>query len=312
MERAAKEAEEKAAKRAAKQAESNHLKDEIDRVKSQNEKKSEELKLLESYRKFVEELSPPELREKAAIPDPAAKDGTFLTQRIPLVVPFKTPGQLLEGIESLEEKDVFLIEHEREVEEQLEVNKHQIMSEKLQIEKEVEEVNEKLKLLSKTHTTLQQKKEAAEARRKNTTDQMSNTDTNHSIIDRVRRVYESCTEPKPPYSNNIVEMLRFIEGTLSELIEKRKHMEIEMKDILKQKEAARQKDRRTKLVEELNKKAEKEREAKNKKIQMRNQRVTKQVGRPPMMKSMISRQVKVSVVKEEDPQERDQREFLGE
>lgn len=308
VEKAAKEAEEKAAKRAAKQAESNHLKDETDRVKSQNEKKSEELKLLESYRKFVEELSPPELREKVVVPDPALKDATFLTQRVPLVVPFKTPGQLLEGIESLEEKDVFLIEHEREVEEQLEVNKHQIMLERLQIEKEVEEVNEKLKVLSKTHAMLQQKLEAAHLRRRQTTEQMSSTETNHSIIERVKRVYDSCTDPKPPANNNIVEMLRFIEGTLSELIEKRKYM---TKETLKYKEGIRQKDRRTKLVEELNKKAERDRQLKNEKIQKRNQRVTKQVGRPPMNKSMITRQVKVNVVKEEDPEERDQREFLG-
>jgi len=305
VEHAAKEAEEKAAKRAAKQGESNHLKDETDRVKSLFEKRSEELKLLDSYRRFVEELSPAELQK------PPDKEGTFLTQRIPLLVPFKTPGQLLEAIESLEEKDVFLIEHEREVEEQLEVNKHQILQERMQVDKEVEAVSDKLRTLSKTQTQLEQKLDSAHARLRKTTEQLTSTDTNHAVVERVRRIYDLCA-PQTSGVPSIVDMLRTVEECLERFILKRNLMDAEQKDVLKQREARQQKERRTLLVQELNKKASEERQRKNEKIQKRNQRVTKQVGRPPMAKSMISKQVKVSVVKEEDPEERDQREFLGE
>lgn len=305
VEHAAKEAEEKAAKRAAKQAESNHLKDETDRVKSLYEKRSEELKLLDSYRRFVEELSPAELQK------PPDKEGTFLTQKVPLLVPFKTPGQLLEAIESLEEKDVFLIEHEREVEEQVEVNKHQILQERMQVDRESEVVNEKLRTLSKVQTQLEQKLDTAHARLRKTTEQLTSTDTNHAVVERVRSIYDLCA-PQTSGIPNIVDMLRTIEECLERYILKRNLMDSEQKDLLKDKETKLQKDRRILLIQELNKKTAEERQRKNEKIQKRNQRITKQVGRPPMAKSMISKQVKVSVVKEEDPNERDQREFLGE
>ena len=291
-------AEKKNKTRIEKQHQINNLVEQIQLKKSKTDRLSEEMKTLEQYKQFVDEIIPSEEHEE----DPGS---TYITEAQSKAFA-KTPAQFLEAISAFEENNLFLIENSQEAEQELEALK-------LQNQNALEEVNKKLTEISNKITTIKQQKQTLESKRKELStdkeeEQEVEKETMILIHSQLCRIYEdlggdSSNNPSP------LEMLETIEATLESYLKKRATLDLET---LKKLEREIDKKRRHENVVLEQQRKEKARQEMNEKIEKRKQRVVKKTGRPNMTRSKLPEKQKV-VVKPVEPQEvKDWREFLEE
>lgn len=300
MDNAIAETEKKLLERIEKQELISKLTEDIDVKIAQSERKNEELRQLEEYKKFIDEITPPEFIQKTERP----VGNTFITEQMPLKIFFKSPWHFLERINSLEEKNLFLIEHAQEAEQELETLKHQQEGIRREILDSSNEISSNLSNYKKQKQALEIK--LTEKAMDIEADVILDEKTIQTINEKVMRLYEYLGGDT---SNNPsdLDMLEAIEAELERYLEKRASMEI---NLLKDREKKVDKKRRNqKVLEEQEKQAKKIQED-NERMRLRRERVIKREGRVQMAKTRPPEKERKKTPPKIPQEELDRRMFL--
>lgn len=247
------------------------LNQEINKVDNEMSKYEEQLNACLKYKKFLDDLTPPEHLKAVADRKADAKQKKYdakVSQGIDIDMDdvesdededdmyFKRPEQLLEIFAQLEERNLFLIQNVQETEEGLEELKtnmadtEQKMKEKTeQLDKNIKGLNEKIKL---------EQVKAEQYRRRSS----ANTTTGNlvkllsALSEKVREVYRKCDFDGGEQMMTL-DMLRGIEGKLESLLREIKGLgEQKVKEAEKKKETERRNRVRRKKKEEQKKQYE--------------------------------------------------------
>ncbi|CAG9327705.1 unnamed protein product [Blepharisma stoltei] len=301
-EKKAQEAQAKTNERISKQTRINDLANDIEMKNGLFDRKNEELKQLEEYKKFIDELTPPEFIQKPSDP----KDPTFLTEQDTPQLFFKSPWQLIARIKSLEEENVNLIQHGQEAETELEA---------LRLKNEIkkDELNKKLEQIAININRLKSEKQKLKERIKAlSADKEENFLVDERTMMKIReQIFQLYQEIGGDASNNPtdLDMLLEIENKLEQLLRKKNLLsEKELKQIEKDIDKVR---RSEKVEQERLKNLEKLKEI-NEKLEMRKKRVVKKVGRPQMTRSKLPEKVEKKVAPTIPQEVKDWKEFLEE
>lgn len=300
MDNAISETEKKVMERLEKQELISKLTEDIDIKLTQSERKSEELKLLEEYKKFIDEITPPEFIQKTEQPSGT----TFITEQIPLKIFFKSPWQFLERINSLEEKNLFLIEHAQEAEQELETLKHQQEGIRREILDSSNEISTNLSNYKKQKQVLEAK--LSDKVSEVESDAFLDEKTMQQINLKVLKLFEY-TGGDSSNNPSDLDMLEAIEAALEKYLDKRSAMDI---NLLKEREKKVDKYRRNlKVIEEQQKQADKIRED-NERMRQRRERVIKREGRVQMLKTRPPEKERKKTPPKISQEELDRRMFL--
>jgi hypothetical protein len=284
--------------RGEKQVQINEIREQIDIMVGQTEKKREELEVLEKFKRFVEMFIPSD---------------TFLTETLET----RSPQKLLDQVQMMEENNLFLIEHLQESETQLETLKHQN--------------RDKLRTTTTMHqsiladlASLERQSEAIQVRLQKQavivapdqvldlpTVKLSYSAKSHLSIEELRRKVEGVFRfvgGDPSSNTTVLDMLERVEVELEGLLKKRDCIE---PDVLKMKEKEQDRERRQNMIVK-----KKELEAKHNaetqlRIEQRKKNSVKKTGRQVMVRSRPQEKSRKVVVVEVDPEEELAREFLG-
>jgi hypothetical protein len=300
MDNAISDTEKKLLERLEKQELISKLTEDIDVKIAQSERKNEELRQLEEYKKFIDEITPPEFIQKTE----RTVGDTFITEQMPLKIFFKSPWHFLERINSLEEKNLFLIEHAQEAEQELEILKHQQEGIRREILDSSHEISSNLSNYKKQKQALEMK--LTEKVMDVEADVILDEKTMETINEKVMRLYEYLGGDT---SNNPsdLDMLEAIEAELERYLEKRALMEI---NLLKEREKKVDKKRRNqKVIEEQEKQAKKIQED-NDRMRLRRERVIKREGRVQMAKTRPPEKERKKTPPKIPQEELDRRMFL--
>ncbi|OMJ70262.1 hypothetical protein SteCoe_31795 [Stentor coeruleus] len=259
------------------------------------ERKLEELKQYEVYRKFLNQIS-----QQMSF---TREENMFLTQDNLLC---SNPGQILESINELESSNLFQVRQLQEVEQELELLKSQNQAFEQSIEGKLETLKSSIKVLEKQKEGLMFKtrnlvKEETEAH-------VIDEKTLEEIHLRLLEFMDIVGNEKSSNPNDL-EMLEIVELALSEKMEQRALMDEEfMKKLEKEVEKARRVDK----IEKLKEKEVRKREEINELLKQRKNKIVKKTGRIVMPRSKIVE--KIAQTKEPViPQEvLDRIEFLDE
>ena len=287
----AKLAEDKAVERNERQKELKNLLDEIDSLKAKVDRKIDELKALEDYKEFVEELVPND-----------NKSGVFVTETF---TSFKFFAKRLEeGINSLETTNLFQIQQAQEDEQELEMLRHKNHQSKIQEMKKCSVMKNTVHLLEA------QKKQLEEKLKKISTAEEIEAPADESNSKRVHNelvlLFIDCggdmtNNPKE------LEMLEFIEKVFDNSL---KIKETKNPNSLITLEKEIERERRRKNIEDQNNKNVKKNEEIARKIEQRKQKVVKKDGRKDMKRSKLHEKVEVEQLPDESESVLDRREFL--
>lgn len=301
------------------------LNQEINKVDSEMSKYEEQLNACLKYKKFLDNLTPPEHLKAVADRKAAAKQAKYANKRAAGVevelddissgddddeMFFHKPEQLLDIFAQLEERNLFLIQNVQETEEALEELKQKMadteqkMSEKTeQLDKNIKGLNEKIRL----------EQVKAEQYRRRTS---ANTTTGNlvkllvALSEKVREVYRKCDFDGGEQMMTL-DMLREIEGRLEGLLNEIKGLgEQKVKEAEKKKETERRNRVRRKKKEEQKKQYE-ERLAKS--TARAKAEVIRQTGKQLMFRSPPLRQKRKKEVneKQNDDDAEDVKKFFS-
>jgi myosin heavy subunit len=286
----ASQAEKRIIERNEKQKELKALQEEIDLLKAKVDREKDELKILEDYKAFVEELVPTE-----------NKAGVFLTESSLSLE--SIARKLQEAINSLETSNLFQIQQAQEDEQELEMLRHRNHELKLKENARFYEMK------TSVHGLEQQKKILEEKIRKISVNEGIELPIDEHSSKRVHTelvlLFEECggdltNNPKE------LEMLETIEKAFEKLL---KDKDRKNKEILKKVENEISKEHRLKKVEDQNIKPIKRNE-KIKKIEQLKEKFVKKVGRKDMKRSKLHEKVEIKEAPNEPQEVLDRREFL--
>ena len=287
-------AERKAKERSEKQAKIAILEQDIERLTGKVERKTEEFKQLCGLKAFVEELSNSQESKHSS---------TFVTAR---VEDGYTPTALLRSVNTLEQKNLFLIQQVQEVESNLENLRSKGKNEEKGLSLECENIKNNIRLIERNKESLTGKLDSILY--EEVEQPLVNEETMRKIHNCLGEIFvmiggDLNTQPTD------FEILEKLENSIRAEIEKTKLMD---EEVLRHKEKEVEKNRRVKNVEVQ--KAREVLKAKeiSEKIQRRKEKVIKKVGRKPMMRSKIPEKEVVEEVIEIPQEILDRREFLEE
>jgi hypothetical protein len=287
-------AERKIKERIEKQTELNVLQQEIEYVYGAVERKKEELRHLCVFKEFVEEL----LASREAL-----RSSTFVTAHTEEA---HTPSSLLQSINSLEKKNVFLIAQAQDAEINLENFRAKTHSEIKTLQSHNEEVKHDIRTIEKQQDLITSKLSS-----------MINERAEEPLIspETMKLIHEALVDMFITVGGDSValpsdfEILEHIENSIRAEIDKTKLLG---EEVLRIREKEIEKNRRFKNVEALKmKEVEKAKEIAEK-LERRKNKVLKKSGRMKMERSKIPEKVveKAKVVVPQDILDR--REFLEE
>lgn len=256
------------------QAECSRITESIEIMQVTYERKLEELKHLESLKKFVEEVTVQSMSNEG--------ESVFLTQKDAL---FKAPGQILENIDLLESNNLFLVRQVQEAEAETDV----LIGKTIQIE---EQIFNKSQDLANGVKVLEKQKENVLTKIKN----FSREEKEDFIIDEktLEEIQKRLEEMIEIIGINSIdhlsplEMLEIIENSLQEQLRRRELMD---EDLVKRLEKEADKVRRTEKIEKIKEKEQKKRNEVNEMLQKRKNKIVKNVGRPTMKRSKLPEKV---------------------
>ena len=292
----AKLADDKANDRNEKQKELKDLQEKIESLKAIVDKTVDDLKNLEDYKQFVDELIPNDNKTISDI------SNTFLTENVDLIDLFAK--KLEEGINSLETTNLFQIQQAQEDEQELEILRHRNFLIKVQ-------EREKSTRMRATVNNLEIQKKALDEKLKKIQDaEELQTPVDESNSWRVHNELISLFKACGGDPDNVPKELEILEHIEKAFDKYLKENEKKNKDSLKKKEREIDRERRTKKIEEERIKNIKKSEEMNKKIELRKQKVAKKIGRKDMKRSKLVEKIEVEKLPDEPQEIVDRREFL--
>lgn len=237
------------------------------------ERKLEELRHLEEYKNFLEEI------RKQTSPN----ESVFITEENLL---FKSPLQILESINLLELNNLFQVGQTQEAEQELETLRIQ----NLRIQNQVFKKNENLALRIKT---LEKQKETLSFKLKNSfkedQDLIIDKETLAEIHERLLKLIGIIGVDT--YSTlSDLEMLEIIENSLQEKLKIRNSMD---QAHVNKMEREIEKARRTEMIDKIKEKEEKKRMETDQVLEKRKLKISKKIGRALMPRSKIAEKIQV-------------------
>ena len=287
-------AEKKIKERIEKQVKINSLEQDIERLYAKIDRRTEEIRQLCVLKAFVEELS--------SIQD-IGKSTTFITDK---KEESYTPSSLLKSINSLEQKNLFLIQQAQEVESNLDVQRSKSSAEFNLLITESDQIKNNIRSLEKSKELLMSKY-----------DHILNETVEEPLINEstMSQLHSSLGEffmmigGDPSTQPTDFEILERLENSIRAEIDKTKLMD---EETLKSKEKDVEKARRFKNVDTQKAKELEKAKKVSEKMQKRKEKTLKKLGRKGMMRSKIPEKEVVAEVVEVPQEILDRREFLEE
>lgn len=287
-------AEKKVKERIERQAKISVLEQDIERIYAKIDRKTEEFRQLCILKSFVEELSKVQESDKSS---------TFITARKEDAY---TPSSLLKSINSLEQKNLFLIQQAQETESNIEIQRSKSKAEFLALSSESEAIKSSIKSIEKTKDLLTTKYESI--LNESVEEPLINESTMiqlHSSLNEIFTIIGGDLSTQP----TDFEILENLENLIRAEIDKTKLMD---EEYLKTKEKEVEKNRRFKNVETQKAKDAEKAKMISEKMQFRKGKKNVKVGRKGMMRSKIPEKEVVEEVVEVPQEILDRREFLEE
>lgn len=287
-------AEKKIKLRIEKQVKINSLEQDIERFYAKIDRKTEEFRQLCILKAFVEELSSVQDMEKSTTFITAKKEDSY------------TPSSLLKSINSLEQKNLFLIQQAQEVESNLDVQRSKSNAEFTLLQTESEQIKNSIKSLEKSKELLASKH--SHILNETVEEPLINESTMSQLHSSLGEIFtliggDLSTQPTD------FEILERLENSIRAEIDKTKLMD---EETLKSKERDVEKARRFKNVDTQKAKEAEKAQIISEKMQKRKEKTLKKLGRKGMMRSKIPEKEIVAEVVEVPQEILDRREFLEE
>lgn len=287
-----------------KQQELKRLSASIQAVKSELNKYEEQLQDCRAYKRFLDELTPPDWFKEQRRSLGIAEDGSQDEDVDDLPMYFSKPQQLFDTFSELEERNLFLIQNSQETEEALEELKSKLRDHKAKMDPQAEDLKRQKQELeraiafeqaraSSLHASVHQEetkedpeKQAQEqgssVREKDMTKERSEESSLESICEKVRDVYVRCGF-EHDRSTDTLQMLTNIEHKMEEYLD---YVAKLPQDKVMRAEKERERQRRRHHRERKQEEQRREQESRIQKALDRASRpVPKKEGKPLMFRS---------------------------